>query len=63
MYASVFLPILGATAIFAGYFYYPGVIISNKAMMLNGNQKYLYAINTNTYDVTVFDAKDLNSRP
>jgi len=45
-----------------GYVLVPGVKLSKNTLMLSKNQKILFAINSKTHDVTVFDADDLGNK-
>ena len=45
-----------------GYMLIPGVKLSQNALMLSRNQKNLFALNSKTNDVTVFNAHDLSNK-
>jgi len=45
-----------------GYMLVPGIKFSKNALLLNKNQEFLFAINSKTDDVTVFNANDLSNK-
>ncbi len=56
------LAVMAATGAATGVAYAPGFKLSANTLMLSTNQKFLFAINTKTNDVSVFNADNLSNK-